>query len=390
MTTLPTNLRRAGGALGRVALGAVAGCLVASLALAQSAGPAPLPSAPAASPPPARPATPAIDPELLRRASDFAYKQELAKLRGENRIDTGTSYSAYARRLAAPLLATVGKTPYDLDDGSWTITIERSPELTLWSLPGGNIVMSAAFFQDGKFSAGELASLLAHVYAHEAAGHDRAEAAARLAAAPDGASPDPNRRLVVLSDILLAIAKRDPFEKVHEQQADTITLDLLARSGYDPRSLVTMMKKLAVAKPAPLPGGFAAMHPTWPERGAEVEAGLDAAIASYDKFRAEQAAKPTSSDKTSPLRATKPKGDERKRKKPAILPIPPGASAPTNQASPKGGTAPAGAGATMGPRMTAPTRPQAARPAAPPAAPEATPQPAAPAVSEPAPAAPPS
>ena len=365
MTTATTISRRALVAFGRTMLGAAAGCLVASMVLAQ----APAPGTPAVPAAPAAPAAkPAIEPELLRRASDFAYRQETAKLRSESRVDTGTSYAAYAHRLAAPLLATAGKAPYDLRDGSWTITIEKSPEFTLWSLPGGNIVMSAAFFQDGKFSAGELASLIAHLYAHEIAGHDRAEAAARLAADPDGASPDPNRRLLVLSDILLAIAKRNPFEKGHERQADAITLDLLARSGYDPRSLVTTMKKLAVAKPAPLPGGFAAMHPAWPERVAEVEAGLDAAIASYDKYRAEQAAKSATSGKTP---ATKPRSTTREQQRGQQRPpLPPGFTPPTGANAPTGSRAmPTNRPAPRPPATT----PQAAPEAAPPAAPESIP-----------------
>lgn len=374
-------LHRALVAFGRAALGA-AGCIVTSTLFAQAAaqGTPSVPAAPAAPVAASAPATPAIDPELLRRASDFAYRQETAKLRSEGRVDAGTSYAAYAHRLAAPLLATAGKAPYGLRDGSWTITIEKSPELTLWSLPGGNMVMSAAFFQDGKFSAGELASLIAHLYAHEVAGHDRIEAAARFAANPDGASPDPNRQLLVLADILLAIAKRDPFEKGHERQADAITLDLLARSGYDPRSLVTMMKKLAVAKPAPLPGGFAAMHPAWPERVAEVEAGLDAAMASYDKYKAEQAAKPAASDKTSATKARQAAREQRARQK---APFPPGLTAPTGTNPPSGSRAmPSNRPAARPPSTT----PQAAPEAAPPAAP----QPAAPTAPEPTPAAPPS
>ena len=150
----------------------------------------------------------------------------------------------------APLLATAGKPPYDLRDGSWAITIEKSPDLVFWSLPGGNVVMSSAFFEGGKFSAGELAALFAHAYAHEIGGHDRTEAAARLAAHPMRRAPDPNRRLLALSGILVAIAKRNPFQIGQERQADTIALDLLARSGYDPRSLVMLMKKLRVSAPA--------------------------------------------------------------------------------------------------------------------------------------------
>lgn len=381
MTTVPLILHRVLVAFGRSALGAAAGCIVASTVFAQAAAPGTpsVPAAPAA--PVAVPAKPAIDPELLRRASDFAYRQETAKLQREGRIDAGTSYASYAHRLATPLLATGGKAPYGLRDGSWTITIEKSPDLTLWSLPGGNIVMSAAFFQDGKFSAGELAALIAHLYAHEVAGHDRAEAAARLAANPDGASPDPNRQMLVLADILLGIARRDPFERGHERQADAITLDLLARSGYDPRSLATMMKKLAVAKPAPLPGGFAAMHPAWPERITEVEAGLPAAMASYDKYKAEQAAKSSTADKTSATKARQPASEQpRARQKP---PLPPGMTAPT------GANPPSGSRAMPSNRPTA--RPPGTTPqAAPEAAPPAAPQPAPPTAPESTPAAPPS
>ena len=246
-----TNTFRASAAVGRAIAGLAAGCLVVTTVFAQAGAPAPAnPPAAASAPAIVAPAA-GIDPALLRRASDFTYQQEVATLRNENRIDAGTSYPAYARRLAAPVLAIAGKPPYDLRDGSWAITIEKSPDLVFWSLPGGNVVMSSAFFEGGKFSAGELAALFAHAYAHEIGGHDRAEAAARLAAQRRmRASADPNRRLLALSGILVTIAKRNPFQIGQERQADTIALDLLARSGYDPRSLVMLMKKLRVAAPA--------------------------------------------------------------------------------------------------------------------------------------------
>ena len=121
----------------------------------------------------------------------------------------------------------------------------EEPRLVFWSLPGGNIVMSSAFFEGGKFSG------------RRARRADRARATPTRSAgttvprpqhdwrrSPDAASPDPNRRLLALSEILVAIAKRNPFQIGQERQADTIALDLLARSGYDPRSLVMLMKKL--------------------------------------------------------------------------------------------------------------------------------------------------
>jgi predicted Zn-dependent protease len=352
MKPAKTNSFRAPAAVGRAIAGLAAGCFVATTVFAQAGAPAN---------PPAAAAVSAIDAGLFRRASDFAYQQEVATLRGENRIDARTSYAAYAQRLAAPLLSTAGKDPYGLRDGSWTITIERSPALVFWSLPGGNIVMSSAFFDDGKFSAGELAALIAHTYAHEVAGHDRAEAAARLAASADGASPDPNRRLSALSGILVANAKRNPYLVSQERQTDTIALDLLARSGYDPRSLVMLLRKLRVAASPAVPGGFATLHPGWPERIAEVEAQLDGPTALYEKYKAEHSGKPATTLQR-PSQQMRPRGGPQKgapRSTPSQLGVP---------ASPK------------------PAPPESAQPAAP-----AEPQPAAPAPAQPsAPATPPS
>jgi predicted Zn-dependent protease len=351
--------------------GLAAGCFVATTVFAQAGAPA---TAPVAAPAPAIVAPAAgIDPALLRRASDFTYQQEVATLRNENRIDAGTSYPAYARRLAAPILAIAGKPPYDLRDGSWAITIEKSPDLVFWSLPGGNVVMSSAFFEGGKFSAGELAALFAHAYAHEIGGHDRTEAAARLAAHPDAASADPNRRLVALSEILVAIAKRNPFQIGQERQADTVALDLLARSGYDPRSLVMLMKKLQVSAPARGPGGFVTMHPGWPERVAEVEAQLEGPTALYEQYKAAHSGKPSTA-------STRPQQQMRQPGKPQKPQRPPQKGAPRST--------PSQLGVPASPKPAPPVsaEPAPAQPATP-----AESQPAAPAPAQPsAPATPPS
>jgi predicted Zn-dependent protease len=318
--------------------------------------------APAPANPPAAAAAPAIDSDLLRRASDFAYQQEVATLRSENRIDTRTSYAAYAQRLALPLLATAGKAPYGLRDGSWTITVESNPGLVFWSLPGGNIVMSSAFFEAGKFSAGELAALIAHAYAHEIGGHDRAEAAARLAASADGASPDPNRRLLALSGILVTDAKRNPFQIGQERQADTIALDLLARSGYDPRSLVMLMKKVRLAAPTTAPGGFATMHPIWPERITEIEAQLEGPTALFEKYKAEHAGKPATTLQRPSQQMRQPGAPQRPPQKGAPRSTPSQLDVPAKPASP----VPAQPAATAEPQPAAPAPAQPRAPATPP------------------------
>ena len=93
----------------------------------------------------------------------------------------------------------------------------------------------------------------------------------------------------MLAEILTTMGQRDPYQRVHERAADTIALDLLARAGHDPQGLVTLWKKLGVAALS-ANTGVVATHPSWPERIAEIEAQLPAAMANYEKARAEQAA----------------------------------------------------------------------------------------------------
>ncbi|MBK7745094.1 MAG: M48 family metalloprotease [Betaproteobacteria bacterium] len=218
----------------------------------------------------------------------FAYQRETARLQKERKLDVETANPTYARWLAAPMVAVAAQPPYAVSDWAWQIAVEKSADLRFWYLPGGNVFVSSAFFERGRFSASEIAALLAHGYAHEVAGHDAEEAALRLAAHADGKSPDPNRRLLVLAEILTTMGQRDPYQRVHERQADTIALDLLARAGHDPQGLVTLWKKLAVAALS-ANTGVVAVHPSWPERIAEIEAQLPAAMANYEKARAERA-----------------------------------------------------------------------------------------------------
>jgi predicted Zn-dependent protease len=236
---------------------------------------------------PAPPGAPSIEPALLRSAAEFAYQRERAGLREQRRIDPGTTHAAYVRWLAAPMVLVASGAPYYIGDWSWRIAVERSDDLVFWCLPGGNLVISSAFFAGGRFSAGEIAALLAHGYAHHLAGHDASEAALRLASHPDGKSPDPNRRLLLLADILTALAKRDPYRRDLEREADSIALVLLAQAGHDPRALLTLWRKLAFADRSSKPT-VATLHPVGPERLAALEAQLPAAMALYEKTRAGQ------------------------------------------------------------------------------------------------------
>jgi predicted Zn-dependent protease len=245
----------------------------------------------AQSPAPATPASPPVDPVLLQKASDLAYSREVARARKAGTMGADPSQLSYLRRIAAPIIAYADQINRDAKAWHWSINIETRDELVAWSLPGGHLMVSTPLLDRGRFSAAEIAALMAHAFGHALLGHDAAEAAVRLAAHPDAGNADPNRRLLALAEILTNLATRDVYQPDHERAADAVALELLARGGYDPNALASLWRKLAGGGPARIPA-FVALHQDWPERSAEIEARLPAALALYPKALREREARP--------------------------------------------------------------------------------------------------
>lgn len=263
-----------------LALGAAVALAAAPPAMGQAS-----PSAPAAG-------APAIDAELLAKASAIVYERELARARDARALNLDKTQVSYARRIASPLIARAGELDASAQARQWGVNVETRDDIVAWCLPGGEIIVSSALFDRGKYQAAEIAAVLAHAMAHELLGHDAAEAAVRFAAHRDAASPDPNRRLLVVAEILGGLARRDAYTIDQERAADTLALRLLARSAYDPKALATVLTRLGGLRDARAPA-FPALHPGWPERVAEVEAQLPAAVAAYEKELADRAAAKT-------------------------------------------------------------------------------------------------
>jgi predicted Zn-dependent protease len=263
---------------------------LAALALVAAVALAAVPVARAeANPAAPAPSGPAVDAELLAKGSALAYERELARVRETRTLNLDKTQVSYARRIAAPLITRAGDLFPAAQAWQWGINVETRGEVVAWCLPGGEMLVSSALFERGKYQVAEIAAILAHAMAHELLGHDAAEAGVRFAAHRDAASPDPNRRLLTVAEILAGLARRDAYSADQERAADTVALRLLARSGYDPKALATVMSRQGGARDARAPA-YAALHPGWPERVAEIEAQLPAAVAAYEKELAERTA----------------------------------------------------------------------------------------------------
>lgn len=136
-------------------------------------------------------------------------------------------------------------------EAHYTFDLLDVPEPSAFSLPGGRVYVSRGLVAHAN-SEDELASAIAHVMGHAAAGHVTphrlvAHALPDLITLPDvGAGFVTPRvgRLVAGVAPLRGDWSLAPYEEVQEREADWIGQELTARAGWDPRALASWLHTL--------------------------------------------------------------------------------------------------------------------------------------------------
>lgn len=233
--------------------------------------------------------TPPVDPAVMNRAGEIVYSRELDRARAGRTLDTNAAQLASARRISAPLITYAASFAPEAATWTWAVHVETRDDAVAYCLPGGKIMLSTGLVDRVRLTPPELAVVLAHVIAHALSGDDAAAAAASLGALR--ASPDPNRRLLQLAELLGKIVLGEPHDKASERTTDAITLEFMARSAVNPEPAVEAWRKIARAG-GTAPPAFLALHPTWPGRVEEIEAQIPAILPLYEQARAELAARP--------------------------------------------------------------------------------------------------
>jgi hypothetical protein len=231
----------------------------------------------------------AVTPELMNLAAELFFGRELARARAKRTLDVDRSKVAMVRRSSLLLIEGAPLILPEAAKWSWVVAVETREEPIAYCLPGGKIMLSTALVDRARLTPDELAVVIAHAIAHALTGTGATEAAARLADMRE--SPDPNRRLLQLMDILGKLVLDTPHDQATERAIDSLTLEFMARAGANPEPSVEAWRKIARAGGA-TPPGFLALHPVWSGRIDEIQAQIPAILPLYEQARAEQAARP--------------------------------------------------------------------------------------------------
>lgn len=155
----------------------------------------------------------------------------------------------------------------------WEVAVIRSPDIRMYCLPGGKIVVYGGLLDRVKLNDNELGMLLGHEIAHAVREHVRERLGEQQAAQIEAGVVPQLFGLADLGMFPLGIGSRlveMHYGRDDETEADVIGSDIAARAGYDPRAALTLWDKLAVATRADHDQGFIYVHPYTPARRADI------------------------------------------------------------------------------------------------------------------------
>ena len=230
------------------------------------------------------PERPKIDPAVLGRAADLVYSRDLTHARTAKALNVDPALLSRTRRAVEPLVSYAPDVLPAAAHWSWIVSVETRPDAIAFCLPAGQILVTSALFDRVKLTDAEFAAVIAHVIAHALIGRDANDAVAAYQRTRGTATPDPdvNRAAVQLAEALASLMASDHYDAAAEKAADTVALELMARSGIDPGVAAGAWRKVAAAGGSSAQG-LAALHPAGNERIAAIEAQVPGMMPLYQK-----------------------------------------------------------------------------------------------------------
>lgn len=168
----------------------------------------------------------------------------------------------------------------------WEVAVIRSPDIRMYCLPGGKIVVYGGLLDRVKLNDNEFGMLLGHEVAHAVREHVRERLGEQQAAQIESGTVPQLFGLADLGVFPLGIGSQlfeMHYGRADETEADVIGSDIASRAGFDPRAALTLWDKLAAATKSDRDQGFIYVHPYTNARRADIVKRLPDMLTLYAK-----------------------------------------------------------------------------------------------------------
>ncbi len=190
--------------------------------------------------------------------------------------------------------AIIPQLPKENDPRLWEVRVFDDKQVNAFALPGNKIgvyegLLEYATNQD------QVATVIGHELAHVLAEHGNERISDQLAAEVGVAlvvsalggdmSESDKRRVVAGLGLGVQYGIILPFSRAHESEADMIGLDLMAKSGFNPRQSVKLWQNMS--KAGDQPPEFLSTHPSGRTRIEQLNERMPQALDAYSRAQAQ-------------------------------------------------------------------------------------------------------
>lgn len=221
--------------------------------------------------------------EQLNEMGAAAY----AQTKQETPSSTNAVQNRYVTCVARAVTAEVTNGPKQ-----WEVTVFEKDEANAFALPGGKIGVYTGLLKVAK-TQDQLATVIGHEVAHVLARHGNERVSTTYATQTGlqlvevlagGASKD-KENLMALLGLGAQVGVILPFSRTQESEADLLGLDLVAKSGFDPRASVELWKNMSAGGD----GGpaFLSTHPASSSRIKDLQNRMPKVMPLYEQARAQ-------------------------------------------------------------------------------------------------------
>ncbi|EMY61299.1 M48 family metallopeptidase [Leptospira terpstrae] len=207
-----------------------------------------------------------------------------SEMKTKTPIDTSAVANSYVNCIVSAELAVTSDTT---GVESWEVVVFKDNTPNAFALPGGKIGVHTGMFPIAK-NKDQLAAVIGHEIGHVIARHGN-ERVSQNQLAGGSVKLLENLGKPMVAGALGMGAKFGillPFSREHESEADLIGLELMAKSGFDPRQSVELWKNMS-ALGGNKPNELLSTHPSDATRMKHLNAAMPNALALWEKAKAE-------------------------------------------------------------------------------------------------------
>ncbi len=193
------------------------------------------------------------------------YEQIKTDAKAKNTFNTNPAYVQRVQAIAQKLIPNTAIFRADALKWKWETNVITSKELNAWCMPGGKMMVYTGLIEQLKLTDGEIATVMGHEIAHALREHGRErysqEMAKQVGASllvVSGLVDEKYVQLGLVASVFFSLK----YGRDQESEADTIGLELMARSGYNPEEAVNLWKKMGAASGGSKMPQWLSTHPS--------------------------------------------------------------------------------------------------------------------------------